>query len=814
MRKFIAVKVSVLMLVFAGISEASFTKINKIALVEGEQFSSVVISFDEPAMEYSIDPNLEDKVITIVTPQSGIGAQLDADKLADKRVEKITVMLTDNAETITNIYLKDFKTSVYHSLSTDKKDLTIRLKNRAGLLAVDKNSKGKEKRAELKKKEKELLAKVEDIQKFGGKDLYTEGMMAFQKNKFDDAEIKLTEFIRQYPDSKYQEKAMFMLAETVYRIAKKKNERIPEAINAFRLVAASFPSSMAANRAKMRIANLYIDQGLDVEALAIYKSIIESEPEGKFTVSALTGRANIYLKNGDYALAYNELEKILLLYPEAKEVREARFKIAEAFYFKKRYKTALKMFEDSNLKWPSFVMSNPDTLFRFADTYYQLNKFDEAMDLYVKLINLFPNGDEGRASVNRLADIYVSKNQPMEAMRILGIQARKIPELPHGLDSRLRLAALGHAPKKLIEPKDALIYDYPDYFEPYNTYNHIIKKHPNTPQSRNALFQKAKLLNQEKRYIESILALKKMMVDFPDSQMEEPVVKLVKNDLYELIHGLHEQEGFYTILATYYDNFDPFLTDIKDANVMVKVADAYSEMGLNDKALARFEEAERLDRQGFLKERIRLGKGTTLALLKRYDEAEETLLPFADLLDSSIHAPEAVHTLGDIYLIQKKNSEAMTTYVRAISLDQDFERVSKTAYYLGLMHKARHEYKNAITYFEMAVDKQEKMPGQADQWFVVESRYQLIESAYLSRDFDAVQKYSTAVLNLYPDDKQNSWVRYVRSDSQLKLSQDENATAELQDLVKGEPLSVYGRVASATLENIEWKLKHKELFAN
>jgi len=795
-------------------ADAAYNTIDNVILTDEGGYSSITVVFTGQAKEYRVDPNLSEMVIRVYIPKAGIGTELYTEDLQDRRIKNIRVDMNSSGDAMAEIYIRDIKTSVYHSLSGDGKSLTLRLKSRNSLMIVDTDKKAAKTRQARKKKEEGLIKEVEDIQKFAGRDLYLEAMVAFQKNEFDIAEKKFMEFMSRYPDSIYREKAAFMHAETIYRVSKKKRERTREALDAFRLAAASFPVSGYSIRAKLRIADLYHDMKMNLEAVAVYESIVRSDPEGKFTLSALKGKANVYLIEEKYSLAYNELEKILLLFPAAREAREARFRIAEAFFLRKRYETAARIFEDSNEKWPSFVRANPATLQHFADTYYFLGRKEEALNLYVELMNLFPDQDEGRFAVNRIADMYISQNNKKAALRLLETQARKIPNLPHGLESRLRLAALGHSPAKLINPNTSFVYEYKDYIHPLDTYNEIIKKHGKTTQAREALYQKAQLMNQEKRYIESILALKTMMKNFPKTQFDEKVVWLVKDSLYKTIHNLHDQEGFYTILAVYYDNFDPFLEDIKDAEVVMKVAEAYYEMGLFEKASERFHEAAVLDKQGILQERLRLGKGKVDAGLGNFAEAEETLRPFADRLDTSVYSADAVHLLADVYYLQNKTAEAVDAYERAINLNREHRRVSESAYYLGQLEKSQGNYQDSIDHFNLSIEKGKRFIGMIDTWQIAESQYQMIESAYLAKRYKDALDLSQTALDLYPDNHQSSWAKYLQSDSQLKINEDEKAKESFKSLAETEPDSIFGKVASATLETMQWKQKHKELFAN
>jgi tetratricopeptide (TPR) repeat protein len=164
--------------------------------------------------------------------------------------------------------------------------------------------------------------------------------------------------------------------------------------------------------------------------------------------------------------------------------------------------------------------------------------------------------------------------------------------------------------------------------------------------------------------------------------------------------------------------------------------------------------------------------------------------------------------------VQDKIGQAVDAYKRAIALNNGHKRVSESAYYLGVLEKSLENYRSSIEYFNLSIEKGKKFEGMMDNWQVAESHYQLIESAYLSRRYRDVLDFSQTALTLFPDNTQNSWAKYMQSDSQLRINEDEKAKKSFKNLAENEPDSIFGKVANATLETMEWKQKHKELFAN
>ena len=812
-------KVVLALLLFAAITASGLTaargetQANRLVGAELKtlpNYTELNFTFARP-VQYSLVPDVERQTIKVIASAGEINPALEFKTFKGERVKGISFYM-DGQSAVAEIALADFRTSIYHTLSADSLRLTVRLKSRKKLMAMKSDVKKEKLGVARAARDREIIEKMRKVFDESGKELYKKALLDLQKSRFTDAANRFAKFINSAPNSVYLEQAYFSRAEALYRASQKEKEKIPDAINAYRLATAKYPSSEQIPRAKLRLGDLNFEQNMDIEALASYDSLVAEFPDSKFSLRALLGKAGIYLKREQFDLAYNELERILIFYPDAREVREARFKIAEAFYLRKRYDTALQIFEDSDSKWPTYVKSNSGTLNAYADSYFQLRRFDRAEELYSELANLFPDADEGKDAVNRIGDIYLIRGEPEVALKLYGGLTRRIPGENAGIDARLRLAALGHAEEKIIEERSAVIWTFPDYFHPMKTYDDIVKNAPDTVQARDALYQKAWLFNSRKQYIESVLTLKEMMVKFPLTKALDPVASLVRNNLYKLVREHHDQKGFYSILAIYYENFEPFFMDVKEPDVIAKIGDAYYEMGLYDRSIEKFDQVRDADKVGRFGDLVRYSKGRTYAAQKKYAEAVEMLDLFSSLLDNSEYAPSALHLLGDVYNKQSEKEKAVINYMHAIAIDPEHERVSETAFKLGMLFKEEGRYRQAVSFFNMAIKRYTRMGDRPDPFHVQESYYQLIEANYRDERFDDAIVFADHAVKRYPEHKQISWAMYVKSDSETKLSEDEKAVESLRELAKKEPSTIYGKVANATIQVADWKLKFRELF--
>ena len=792
------------------ITNVRMTKIENATLSGDPEFSTLIFHFDR-AMTYKVDPHLDKKTINFIFPQASFGPTLEYKTFEDYRIKNIRFKL-QNGDAVASIQLKDIKNAISHSLSDDGKTLTIRFKQREALMPLLSDATSPEERAAKAKRDAEMAKKSQKLEKESGREAFEKCVKDMQKMDFKSARDDLEYFIDYFPKSVYTEKAMFMYAETLYALTMKERKYSQRAIDAYRTAMAKYPESNAIPRASLRLGDLYYNQDMDIEALATYQSVFEKYPQSKFTERALLGRARIYVDRKLYYEAANELEKILLLYPASPEIRDAKFQIAEAFYLRGDFEHALKLFDSADKRWPSYIKQNPQTFYRYADTNLRLEKRDKARGLFADLANLYPNNINGLNAVNKLADIYLAEGKTTVAVKLLNMQARAWTDQPPGVESRLRLAALGQAGQKVITPEEAALTPYPEYFDPLAAYNDVIKKHPDWPYAQEAMFQKAKLYHRNKRYIESVVTLQGFMRTYPDQAASPPVIDLVKENLFEMVRNFHNQDGSFAVLYTYYGNFDPFFADVRDPEIVMNIADAYYGMGMFGRSYEKYHRAEEL-LKGEQPERIAFGKGRALAAMDDGAGAAAALAPFMGDYAKSAYTPYALQILGDLYTVRGNNSRALAVYRAGLDIaPAQGLLASYTAYRAGMTSKLEKDYQGAIKYFKASIDRYKPYLDRIDDFYQKDSHFQLMEAAYRGGFYREAIDYSNDATAKFPKEKQAGWARFVKSDSEAKISEDEKALAGLRTIAKDEPSSVLGKVANATVNNADWKMKNRNLF--
>jgi TolA-binding protein len=794
------------------VTHADTNNLSSVKLQTNPEISTLTLTFKSPGFKFTIEPNVENKTYSIVIPDSGYGGALDYKVFKDERIKDVAFSRPRDGSTVVKIILRDMKTSIFRSVSEDGLNLSLRFKGMPTMMSIKTESLSPEEMKLIAQKEEQEAKESERKLKESGRWDFKSAMDDYMAGQYKPAAAKLSAFIQNYTKSVFLEKAYYMRAEALYMSGTDK-KTLAATIDAFSAAINTFPDADGAARAKLRLADIYYANGMEVEALPVYDSLVKGVPDSKYMVQALLGRAKVFIATKLYYEASNELEKILLFYPKSPEVREAKFKIAESFYLTGKYEDALKVFDSSIKRWPDYLMNDKDALYHYASANYKLKKLDRAKELFGDVMNLYPDSHEGKEALNRLAEIYMAKGDNAAATKLLGMQARKFPETEEGMRSRLKLASLGQKPEKLLSKADALMEHYPAYFDPMAAYNDIIKKHPDEGPVMEAMYQKALLFYKKKMYLDSIGTVNALMNKYPDLSRSRQLLDLVKASLSAMVRAFHDQGGSYEALHTYYNNFDPYMHDITDFETRLAVADAYYEMGIYTRAAEKYSELATSPGTAPYIDRIYYGWGRATAAVKKYDEAASILQKFSRLIimSESVYTAPAMYALGGVYENLNKPQRAIVAYKSAIATDPRGDVAMSAMYRIGMLQKEGGKYDEAIRSFSSAIKKYKPLPGY-NAYMAQDAPFQMAECAYRGKKYDMAVKYVDAAVKENPASPKASWARYVRSDSEAALSQDEKSAETLRALAKSEPPPVYKNVALASVGNSEWKENHADLF--
>ncbi len=131
-----------------------------------------------------------------------------------------------------------------------------------------------------------------------------------------------------------------------------------------------------------------------ISAIGIFQSIIKGNPESELAEESQINIGRAYYMVGDYKSAFRAYERLIERDPgtrKLKEVLEKEFQVGIA-QMKVDEKGAIKVFEKIIERNPlGFIAA--DAQVKIADSYYQLRRFEEAEDSYLRVMENYPNSE-------------------------------------------------------------------------------------------------------------------------------------------------------------------------------------------------------------------------------------------------------------------------------------------------------------------------------------------------------------------------------------------------------------------------------------
>ena len=656
---------------------------------------------------------------------------------------------------------------------------------------------------------------AQPITKFEERGMYNEGLKLYQDGKYEEAIAKLKEFTSFYPEGKFSENAFYLIGDAYYNLAQKDDTKYQLTIDAYKSATYKFPKSSKREMALLRIGKLYANMKFYIEAKASLQTLINEFPNGKYAPQSLINKAEILMDEKKYKEAHKQLERVLVLYPFSTVVRDATFKIADSYFIEKDYVRAEELYREAVKKWPTFPKANPSVMSRIGEAYFINGKYKDARDTFFDLINLFPKDEFAAHAMARIGDTYYKEGKNLDAVFLYAEAISRYPESEDIYSIRMKMANVGVETPNLVGI--SAIFDYAPYIEPMNTYQDVIIKNPSKPQVQEAMFKKGSILSSENRYVEAIIAFKDLLSKYPEEITSEEVKASIRDTFFKIIDTYHAQKGFYSLLLTYYKNFDPFLKilgtkDIKDPKILFKIGDTYQQMGLYSKAIETYDAVLKYDSKGVYKRDISFRTGEVYYLQERYADAEKQLKIFLTNYPDSEMADDARWIMGDSFYNQGKFKEAITEYNLYIKKRPKEFKTAKVYYNLASSYKNIKAIQQSINSYIQAIEILKLSKREDAQGVIVDGEYQILDSLFkMGRYVEAIEAADRLAIT-YPGDKRAEWALYIAANSYEKLNKEDKSIVTLTKLAEIAKGGFYGNIASAEIKNLEWKNKYKEFY--
>lgn len=230
-----------------------------------------------------------------------------------------------------------------------------------------------------------------------------EGINAYGKEEWAQARRLFEKVIAQQPESSLTPTALTFLAETALRENDSNGNRLA-AIDRYKTLLRDYPQSLNAKRAEWRMADVYLAQGWQQEAQAMYERALSHNPQSPDGERALLGIGYIALSTKQWREAEQTFEDLRKRSSNDQIQLHATIGLATALYRQHRIHEALALYDVGYRRWPRAIRMNPTALGRYASIQLDLHHDVIGRGLLLQYYNLHPAHSDTPAALLRLAD--------------------------------------------------------------------------------------------------------------------------------------------------------------------------------------------------------------------------------------------------------------------------------------------------------------------------------------------------------------------------------------------------------------------------
>ena len=810
-------------------------------------YTRILVNLTEP-VSYQVNPDFANKKITLTLPQTAKGLQLRSKSFKDKNLEKYSVLLINEDLQITFL-LKNPNTRFFHSLNPKKSQIILDLKGetrpilRTQIRNWEGKSKGKRsirsgraklvslpKKARLagysQERIKALLAKAKEDKEKNGWEDYQKALKKFQTTDYLDAAKLFRDFSSQHPESKYLEHVYYLKAEAEYRSTfKELNPIFDRALAGYQFAMREFPKSKLYDHALLKVASIFDEIGYGLEARELYNQGIKSSPSSLYNEARENNLAKMLMKEGRLDEAFKAFQKILIKFPKNIEAKARVFEIANKFFEEKDYFRALKILESGAKRWPSELNEKPEINFAMAEIYFSQKNYKKARKHFFKLLNLDPVSPNAHKALNRIGDSFILEEKYQNALAVfdesgkrkdrklneegqpvLDEEGKEIrEETAETQYGRIRMADIG-VRRPRLKIRD-IVFDVGPYYKPFKTYEKIFAEARSIDILAEVTLSRGIGYLLEQNYLKAIEEFKKLLPMGPESQFFQEADRYIRQALIALVDKYAKQDGNLPILYSYSEFISFPVRDIKNAQTLLQVGEAYQAIGMFSEAVKLYEKVKAVDSQKNYRDRVFLRLGQIHLENSSYDEALLVGRTFLKNYPRSKWVPDAMMLLANALKGKGDFAGALTAYEELLVKSEDKAEVhfliAETYTDMTQLADAAQSYQKAIATY----DRQEKVIPE----YLQKAYYRLGISFYKLNRFGPALEALKSARELFPDNSLRDWAGFLMIESLEKLGDPSKVTEGLSRLVKTENAdNLTIQAAESKAKTREWEKQLKE----
>ncbi len=495
----------------------------------------------------------------------------------------------------------------------------------------------------MARREDAAITKFLDVNKrwprgaYGDKALYEAGITYYQLRRWPAANGALKKLVDDYPSSELLDDALNRLGSTF--IALGDFEGALRAFNRAIERSAAEPE-LRAEIEFQKAWLLFRAERYDESAVALI-DVYERYPQHRRAEDGLFWAAESYFQLDRLGPASDLFGEYLDAFPEGRNTDAAHYAIGWTNFRRGRYAAAATEFDrflESYRETTDFVPYRHDASLRLADSYYALKRYPDAVRIYSRLAD---DGDE--YAMYQMAQALAASGRAFEAT---GAFRRLLADYPDSDWTEEAQYSLGY-----------LFFQNAEYDDARRAWRELIRERPRDPLAAKALYSIGDTYFNEGDLEGSVREYRLVLERYPNSPFAADAAASIQFALMAL-----DQEERAIALVDSFAAANPNSPVIDE--LRFKQAEAKYQSGRTEDALAEFQLFVRnaIDQRLLPEAYYYLG---TIFLAREQDvEAESYLRQLVDRYDRSSRWPDAAYNLGELYLRNGRNDEALAVFER------------------------------------------------------------------------------------------------------------------------------------------------------
>ena len=510
--------------------------------------------------------------------------------------------------------------------------------------------------------EEKLVQRVDDDGSIDTS-FYRRCLAFYKSQKWEDAVLNFTNFIKKYPNGRYTEKAYFILAKS-YDHLKSKNisNHYKEIKDYYDNAVSRYPTSEFVPDAMFHIGNIFYQIKNYPEALGYYNLVLKDEQSDRLKIKTLAQKVKVLLlkhKKSEALAELNKLELISSKYPDFPERTEARTEKAKILYEMNRFYQSIQTLDELLKENPENLYVYPEISLYLGFNYYQLGNNKKARENLYRFYNMCPNREINHLVLNQIGDTYRNEGLTADAVKFYRMVLDRFPNTDGAIISKIRLA-------EQQEDTNWIEKTRKEVGSPQTIYEDIVTHAAKKKEEKNPLIQLSMLklgitYQKEKEYQKSLKILKELLDKYPKTSLKRELSHALMITIKSIQEKEIKDKNYINIINFYLKEKRLFLM-INAPDLFLPVARAFVYADLKDMAIEVFKKADILLPDAEKPEDLLFLMGKYFYEKENIEKAAKRFEILTKKYPDSKYSPEIYALKGNILLKQKKYAQATDAF--------------------------------------------------------------------------------------------------------------------------------------------------------